>query len=109
MFHVKIALFLTVSEKLFLIVRKQPTAFDTLALQTVLFLSLNKLKKNWQPCKNCHHIPDMKEKIIAIITEYQNAVGEYFKMEVPMDNDADMMEHFLECLKNEITELLKEK
>lgn len=49
----------------------------------------------------------MKEQIEKIITEYQNDVAEYFKMEVPMDNDADMMDHFLECLKNEILELIK--
>lgn len=51
----------------------------------------------------------MKEKIIAIITEYQDAIAEYFEMEVPMEDDSGHMENFLENLKAEITELFNEK
>jgi hypothetical protein len=49
----------------------------------------------------------MKEQIEKIITEYQNAITEYFEMEVPMENDADNMDNFLENLKAEILELIK--
>ena len=50
---------------------------------------------------------DMKEQIAKIITECQNAITEYFEMEVPMENDADNMNNFLEDLKAEILELIK--
>jgi precorrin-2 methylase len=49
----------------------------------------------------------MKEQIEKIITEYQNAITEYFEMEVPMENDAENMDNFLENLKAEILELIK--
>ncbi len=51
----------------------------------------------------------MKEKIIAIITEYQNKIAEYFEMEIPMEHDSEHMEIFLDNLKAEITELFNEK
>ena len=50
---------------------------------------------------------DMKEQIAKIITECQNNITEYFEMEVPMENDADNMNNFLEDLKAEILELIK--
>ena len=49
----------------------------------------------------------MKEQIEQIITEYQNAITEYFEMEVPMEHDAESMNCFLENLKVEILELIK--
>jgi len=49
----------------------------------------------------------MKEQIEKIITAYQSAVAEYFEMEVPIDNDAETMDCFLENLKVEILELIK--
>jgi len=51
----------------------------------------------------------MKEKIIAIITGYQDAIAEYFEMEVPMEDDSGNMENFLENLKAEIVELFDKK
>ena len=49
----------------------------------------------------------LSKKIEEIVIDYQKTVTEYFEAEVPMDNDADSMDHFLSCLKNEILELLK--
>ena len=49
----------------------------------------------------------LSKKIEEIVIDYQNCITEYFEAEVPMDNDADMMDNFLENLKNEILELLK--
>jgi hypothetical protein len=49
----------------------------------------------------------MKERITQIFTEYQDAIAEYFAMEVPMENDAGNMDNFLENLKAEILEIIK--
>lgn len=49
----------------------------------------------------------LRKKIEEIVIDYQNMTSDYFKSEVPMDNDADNMDHFLKCLKEEILELLK--
>jgi len=50
----------------------------------------------------------MKEKIEKIFIEYQNAITEYFEMEVPIENDAEHMDCFLENLKKEILAILPE-
>lgn len=44
----------------------------------------------------------MKEAIEKIILDYQNAITEYFEMKVPMENDAENMDNFLENMKKEI-------
>jgi hypothetical protein len=49
----------------------------------------------------------MKEKIEQIILEYRNAITEYFEMEVPMEEDAECMDNFMENMQNEILELFK--
>lgn len=49
----------------------------------------------------------MKEQIEKIITDYQNAITEYFEMEMPMENDAENMNNFLENLKAEILEAIQ--
>lgn len=49
----------------------------------------------------------LREKIEEIVIDYQNAITEYFEMEVPMEDDAGNMDNFLENLKDEILELLK--
>lgn len=49
----------------------------------------------------------MKDKIEQIILEYQNAITEHFEMEVPMEEDAECMDNFMENMKAEILELFK--
>jgi hypothetical protein len=51
----------------------------------------------------------MKEKIAAIITRYQDAIADYFNLEVPMEDDSGHMENFLENLKEEISDLFDKK
>jgi hypothetical protein len=49
----------------------------------------------------------MKEKIEQIILNYQNAITEYFEMEVPMEDDVGNMDNFMENMKKEILELFE--
>ena len=47
----------------------------------------------------------IKEQIEQIVLEYQNAITEYFEMEVPSEDDPECMDNFLENMKNEIIAL----
>lgn len=49
----------------------------------------------------------MKEKIAEIILGYQNEIKEYFETEIPMEDDADNMDSYLEHMKQEILALFE--